>query len=525
MDSVAAMTPHYYGAEWRRLNARMLLLLPVQEVLRALPLLLGLFVAGSSSGGGPEWSLIGAALAIGAGTLRWLTTTYRITADQVQVRRGLLRRRTLTVLRDRLRTVDVTAHALHRILGLARITIGTGRSDRRDDGGLKLDGLSVQEADQIREILLSKPGAKTTALAATTGVAEVELARWHPGWIAYGPFTLSGIVTVLVVAAFCYRILSAANVQLSRFGPIHNLLHDAGGTSPVLLVSAIAAVAVVVIIVFSTVGYVLAFWNFRLTRQASGTLHVTRGLVTTRAVTIDENRLRGIEFSEPLLLRAVRGARCIAIATGLRVGRGAERGGSMLLPPAPRQVAMAVAAAILGDADPIRSQMIGHGPVARRRRYNRVLLVMIPLLTILVLAWWLGELPAWPWQASLLALAAGIPLAADRFHSLGHAIVGRRLVTRSGSLVRRRCVLSADGIIGWNLDQSFFQRRSHLVSLTATTAAGRQAYEVQDVGMAEAVRVAELLRPGLLAAFFEEPRTVRTRDPAGQLKGRDSSIN
>ncbi|MGP8249969.1 MAG: PH domain-containing protein [Candidatus Dormibacteria bacterium] len=498
----------------------MLILLPVQEVLRSLPLLLGLLVAGSSSGGGPEWSLIGAALAIGAGTLRWFTTTYRITDDQVQVRRGLLRRRTLTVLRDRLRTVDVTAHALHRVLGLARVTIGTGRSDRRDEGGLKLDGLSVQEAAQIRELLLSKPAAQTAAVAATTGAAEVELARWHPGWIAYGPFTLSGIVTVLVVAGFGYRILSAANLNPTHLGPIHSLLHDVGRTSPALVVLAISALAVVVIVLFSTVGYVLAFWDFRLTRQASGTLHVSRGLVTTRAVTIDENRLRGIEFSEPLLLRAVQGARCIAIATGLRVGRGAERGGSMLLPPAPRRVAMEVAAAILGDADPICAQLIGHGPIARRRRYNRVLLVVVPVLTVLVATWWLEEWPAWPWLAGLVALAASLPLAADRFHSLGHAVVGGRLVARSGSLVRRRCVLSADGIIGWNLDQSFFQRRSHLVTLIATTAAGRQAYQVQDLGLAEAVRVGELLMPGLLAAFFEEPRAA-----AGRPAARDPSIS
>ena len=502
-DDLASLTSHYYGAEWRRLDRRMLVLLPVQEVVRSFPLLVGLLVAGSSSGGGPGWGLIGAVVFIAAGTLRWFTTTYRVTADQVQVRRGLLRRRTLTVLRDRLRTVDVTAHALHRALGLARVTIGTGRSDRRDEGGLKLDGLSVQEAALVREILLSKPSGTVATAAPTSGTVEVELAHWHPRWIAYGPFTLSGIVTVLVVAGFGYRIVSAANVNPARFGPIHTLVFDLGRTSPALVVLAVIATALVVITLFSTVGYVLAFWNFRLTRQASGTLHVSRGLVTTRAVTIDENRLRGIEFSEPLLLRAVRGARCIAIATGLRVGRGAERGGSMLLPPAPLQAAMGVAAAILGDSEPIRCRLIGHGSVARRRRFNRVLLVMIPLLTVLVSAWWLGPLPAWPWQAGLVGLAAGLPLAADRFHSLGHAVVGDRLVARSGSLVRRRSVLSAEGIIGWNLGQSFFQRRSRVATLTATTAAGRQAYQVQDVELAEAIRVAEQARPGLLSPFFE----------------------
>ena len=61
------------------------------------------------------------AITIGFATLRWLTTRYRITsADQVQIRRGLLRRQLVSVSRDRVRTVDVTSHALHRVLGLAR---------------------------------------------------------------------------------------------------------------------------------------------------------------------------------------------------------------------------------------------------------------------------------------------------------------------------------------------------------------------------------------------------------------------
>jgi putative membrane protein len=181
---------------------------------------------------------------------------------------------------------------------------------------------------------------------------------------------------------------------------------------------------------------------------------------------------------------------------------------------------MAVAASILGDGEPIRCQLTGHGSIARRRRFNRVLLVLIPLLAILVGAWWLGALPAWPWQAGLVGLAAGLALAADRFHSLGHAVVGTRLVARSGSLVRRRCVLSAEGIIGWNLDQSFFQRRSHVVTLTATTAAGRQAYQIQDVGLAEAIRVAEQARPGLLAPFFEQITYMHGGRPQTAAAGR-----
>jgi putative membrane protein len=78
-------------------------------------------------------------------------------------------------------------------------------------------------------------------------------------------------------------------------------------------------------------------------------------------------------------------------------------------------------------------------------------------------------------------------------------------VTRAGSLVRRRSMLACDGIIGWNLRQSFFQRRAGLATLVATTAAGRQGYAVLDIPLEEAVRLADRALPDLLAPLLTEP--------------------
>ena len=261
--------------------------------------------------------------------------------------------------------------------------------------------------------------------------------------------------------------------------------------------------ALVAVVVASTVGYALAFWDFRLTRHPGGTLHVSRGLITTRATTIEERRLHGAEVSEPLLLRMVAGARLIAIATGLRVGRGAERGGSLLVPPAPRAEVQRVAAEVIGDAEPLTCPLAAHGPRARSRRYTRALAGLgapgrgargRPLG---------GRRPVLAARGRARAAARRRrarrrPLSQPR--SRGRS---RRLVASSGSLVRRRCVLAAEGIIGWNVERSFFQRRAGLATLTATTAAGHQHYDVQDVEIGEALRVAEELLPGLAEPFLE----------------------
>jgi putative membrane protein len=259
----------------------------------------------------------------------------------------------------------------------------------------------------------------------------------------------------------------------------------------------------VAIVIASTVGYALAFWDFRLTRHPGGTLHVTRGLITTRATTIEERRLHGVEVSEPLLLRSVAGARLIAIATGLRVGRGAERGGSLLVPPAARAEVERVAGQVLGATQPVTVGLVAHGPGARRRRYTRALGGWALVVVALAIADWAIDAPAWLPVAALALLPIAAALAADRYHSLGHAIAEGRLVVRSGSLVRRRCAVAAEGIIGWNVERSFFQRRAGLATLVATTAAGHQHYDVEDVELGEAVRLAEELVPGLATPFLD----------------------
>jgi putative membrane protein len=498
--------------DWQRLSRRMLLVHPVQEIPRALPALIGVTVAGSSRGNGGLWALAGLAVTISLGLMRWFTTRYRITHDRVEVRQGLFRRRLLAVSRDRVRTVDVTSHALHRLLGLARVDVGTGRSDRERGGSVRLDGLTLATAAQLREDLLHRrpqPGAGSDAVGATVAapatepLPETEIVRLDSRWVRYGPFTLSGVVAIGVVAGFAANFLNEAHVDPRQYGVLRDVIDRLRDTPLTLAILVVLVVAIAVVAIASTTGYVLAFWGFRLTRNPRGTLHVTRGLITTRATTIEERRLHGVEISEPLLLRAAGGARCIAIATGLRVGRGAERGGSLLLPPAPLAEARRVAATIVSTPEPVIGPLAAHGPRARRRRYTRALFGWALLAGIVAGACALFGWPAWIWQAALALLPLALALAEDRYRSLGHAFAGRHLVARIGSLVRRRSIVAPDGIIGWNLEQSFFQRRAGLATLIATTAAGHQHYDVEDVALGEALRFAEEARPGLLTPFLE----------------------
>jgi len=494
--------------EWRRLSPRMLLVHPVQELIRFLPVLVALVIGGTAGGGGGHyWSLLGLALAVALGLSRWFTTTYRVTTQQVQLRKGLLRKRSLAAPIDRVRTVDVTANPLHRMLGLTRLSIGTGISDKEKDG-LLLDGMTAAEAARLRAELLHHRGPQAAAADGHVGRTDIDapedvVVRWSPAWVRYGPFSLSGLVTIGAVLALLSRAVNEGGVDPERYGPVRSTVHTLSEQSPLLLGLGALVAFLLVVAVASTGGYLLAFWNFRLTRRRDdGTLHVTRGLLTTRATTIEEARLQGLELSEPLLLRAVGGARLIAIATGLRVGRGAERGGSMLLPPAPGAEADRVAAVVLTEPAPASVGLRRHGPAATRRRFTRALAAAVLLSTVLVTGCVLSDAGTGWRVAALLPLPAAVLLAVDRARALGHALCDGYLVARRGSMVRRRVMLQCDGVSGLGLRTSFFQRRVGLTTLTAATAAGRQGYPVPDIDAATALALGREIVPGLLEPFL-----------------------
>ncbi|MCW2542131.1 MAG: rane-flanked domain protein [Frankiales bacterium] len=529
--------PSDAAADWRRLSPRMLLIHPVREVIRFIPALIALFFAGHSNGGGGHWwSLIGLAVVITLSVIRWFTTRYRITADQVQLRTGLFRRKVVAARADRVRTVDVTSHALHRALGLAKVSIGTGSTDRKRES-LELDGLSAADAQRLRSELLHRhPVAGSTAAAVSldpnprpgsagyalpgaqpnghrlaprpgwagqpTPDAEVELLRFNPGWIRYAPFTLSGALTALAIAGFAWRIVEQAHLDVKRVGAVQSASRHLDSTPLWLDVVQVTLGVLVFIAVLSMIGYTLAFWNFRLTRHPGGSIHVSRGLITTRATSIEERRLRGVELSEPLLLRLVGGARLIAVATGLRVGRGSERGGSLLAPPAPRARVAGLIRPIMRTGRGVDEPLLRHGEVACRRRLLRAVTLPALVFAGLLAGGLAGGVPSWLVVCAGLLAVLAVPLGLDRYRALGHVLAGRYLIVRSGSLVRRRVILDADAVIGWNLRQTFFQRRLGILTLTATTAAGRQGYAVADLKERASLDLADRTVPGLLDDFL-----------------------
>jgi putative membrane protein len=207
--------------------------------------------------------------------------------------------------------------------------------------------------------------------------------------------------------------------------------------------------------------------------RRGGSLVAVRGLVTRRHTELEVDRIRGGTLTEGLGMRVVGAARSTALVTGL--GDAARRG--QLLPLGPRAEAVALLHRVVDDPGPLRR----HPPAARRRRIGRAVAAGLAVTGAgVVVAVALGR-----WEllaAGVVLTALGVPLGLGRYAALGSAAGPRSFTVRSGWLVREQAVLQRRAVVGWQVQQSPFQRRAGVATVVACVGAGTGGYAAFDIG-------------------------------------------
>lgn len=504
---------------WRRLSTTMLLVHPVQQVLRFLPVLVGLLVVGGSRG--TWWQALGVVVPVVLGVATYFSTRFRITPDHVELRRGLVQRTTLRARLDRVRSVEVTAPLIHRLLGLTQVKVSTGSGGLGADDGFALDGLAADEARELRALLLHRSEVATGPAAPPAGPPDTGpdvpdrsapwgpppapepdevLLRFDPRWARFAPLTASGAVVAGAIGAAGSQALDALGIDPvtdlgldERLGDVRVLPLLGVGLLLFLLLTAVSGV----------LGYLVTNWGFVLTRDPQGrSLQVRRGLTTTSETSVELARVRGVRLTQPIGLRLTGAAGTDALLAG---GSSVGGGTATLAPAAPREVALATATRVLGRPV-LEVPLRAHGPAARRRRLVRAVVGSAVLPVALGVGAVLDRVPWWPAvTAAVVLLPLGVLLGVDRYRRLGHALVDDHLVVRWGTVSGRHAALRTSGVIGWNLTQTWFQRRAGLATLAATTSTGDQSLEVLDVPLEVAVALADAATPGLLTPFLAGP--------------------
>ena len=405
-------------------------------------------------------------LSLATAALSWWRFRYADGPTSVVVTRGLVSRSVRTVPNDRIRGVEVEAPPVHRLFGLVRVRIDAAAGSAGKDEEVLVDGVPRAEGDRLRSAVLTH--RSTTAPAGDAELpaepAEEEFARFDNRWLLYAPLVGSYLAVPLAAVGALFRLVDELP---RRFQPDLAEPDLSDGRA-----AALAVVAVLLLLALgSVVGAAVVNWGFRLTRRG-GSLIATRGLITRRHTELEIDRIRGWTLSEGLGMRIVRAARLSALVTGL--GDAARRG--QLLPLGPRAEAWVLGRRLVEDPGPLTL----HPPAARRRRIVRALAggLLVTLAGVVATAlagWW------WVLVAGVVLTVFGVPVGLGRYAALGHATGARSFTVRSGWLVREQAVLQRRAVVGWQVQQSFFQRRAGLATVLACVGAGRGGYAAIDL--------------------------------------------
>ena len=487
--------------------------LTIRGLREAVPGLAAAFAWLGVSGGLGSFGVTGvivvaAAAITGLAALTWYRFTYQVANRQLIIAQGIFSRRVRTIPVDRIRAIDSQVGPLHRVLGLARLKIEAAAAGTGEEEAV-IDGLPTKAAAALRGDLLRARRTPTLAGGAVgqdrvggnptdaghqesggsgqvrqsgghTGdaaqtldepIEEVEYSRSRLSWLLYAP--LVGSYLAIPLAGFGFLFQFADELPESWLSWVD--LKPSTFTAGQFVLTGLALLALLA--VGAVIGAVFLNWRFLLAKR--GELMVSeRGLLTRRTVSVEIPRIRGYTLSEGLGMRLVRAARLTALITG--VSNANSR--SQLLPLGPRSEAVSVARRAVRRFDtPLRP----HPVAALRRRLVRSVLPGVLVLAV-GLVW--GVLAVITVGAVLTVL--GVPLGIDRYRSLGHASDGGAFAVRSGSFIRQTTVMEQRAVVGWKVQQSFFQRRAGVASVTALVGAGVGAYSALDAAEADALDLA-----------------------------------
>ncbi|MCP1387779.1 PH domain-containing protein [Corynebacterium sp. TA-R-1] len=395
------------------------------------------------------WGIAGVVAALGlvfgVSQLWWSRTGFRVGAEELEFKRGVLTNQVRTARYDRIQAVDVVEPLAPRVFGLAAVRVEVAGGI---NAAIEIAYLPHGEAEDLRAEILARIAAK----GGDTALAD-ELAEDAPA-----P-ERNYLVSPIPIG----RSLAAAALQ---FSTVFTLL---SATAPLWTGISLAAVVPVLVgfipLIWRTIDQ---SWRFNATR-ADGVFHLTYGLANRRRQAVPETRIHALQLKQPLLWRPF-GWWTVSITTaGYASERSNATGTAKLLPVGTWEQAVAV----VGAVGPLTADQLTDTAAAQYVTPRR--------------ARWVSPVD-WRWQTA--------------------TVRGGVAVTTFGRLTRRYQMVTAAHIQELTLKQGPLQRALHIADVRFDLVPGPVRMTARDLDEAAARQLVDTLRSRELPPLSADPAAV-----------------
>lgn len=234
--------------------------------------------------------------------IRWLRFTYYITEDELRIEYGLLVRKHTFISKNRIQSIDLTQGLVHRLFGLAELSVETASTS--GDSVSSLDALTLKQAHDIRTHL-QEPSEVTiedeTVEALSTPEPEIKQPQAIPVMkITYTRLFIAGLTSggVGVIIMLLLALFSQLQeiIPENFYNKAFALITNSTILGIVIIVSSIFIIAWVVSIVLM----VIRNGNFTV-KKIDDELLITYGLIEKKHVTIPIRRIQSVRFKQNMI--------------------------------------------------------------------------------------------------------------------------------------------------------------------------------------------------------------------------------
>lgn len=425
---------------------------------------------------------------------RYFSFSYRIENNELITKEGLLGRSERHIPLTRVQEIRIEQHLLHRLFNVVDAQIETASGQGAE---ATLSVLSRAEAERLRQAVFNRGAQVETA---TTQAAQPEaqlVRRLTLRELALAGLTSNHLVSALVIVGALWQFAENALPQGAR-ARLRNFATDAlagfvlqGGVFSLWFWAAAVVSVLLVSMLFSTVGSIVLFFDFTLTRQGDD-LQRRYGLFTRRSSNLPRRRIQVLKIEESFLRRWLGFATISAdVSGGQREGDADSKGRDVLIPLLRRNEYEKLLPIFLPDLAAPRTVWRPVSPRAIKRGTMKSARLLV-LLAAGLFFWQRSWFAAWP----LLLIPIAYFFHRESYRHLGYALTQRYLFTREGWLGRATRIIPISKIQGLEITQTPFDRRMDLAGLNIDTAG--QAFtggvpRIKNLPLAEAEELARTL--------------------------------
>ena len=437
--------------------------------------------------------------------IRYFTVRYRISKGELVVNEGLFFRRTRTVPVERIQNIDLVQGVLHRIFKVAEVRVETASGTKPE---AVLSVLSLTQVELLRRNVFQQKTAETKSIddnahnlanasseafdSETQAVGdknlfasstdpptekeESEILKIPLAWLAKAGFASDrGLLMVGVVLGLYYQFDRRQEYDFD-FSYISQWLPSINNPFATAALVVVGCMIGLLLLRLLGVGwYILRFFGYRL-RLAGDDFKISCGLFTKVSATVPRKRIQFISVHSNLVSRLL-GFSSIRIETAGGASSDNENATTTVsrrwfIPVIPT----ADVAEMVGQLRPgLKWQPDSYDwqslSAKAGRRMTRIAIVVSLLLTPIGF-YFFG---IWGCGITLIALPVMITYAIKKSRAVRFARTSFGVVYRSGILTRKISLTFFEKIQAAQVEQSPFDRRWEMATLSVDTAAAGPA--------------------------------------------------